>query len=134
MASKDKKILWWLKESNLILITFDSISHKKHKWNTVRKLKSNLNECSTFDDRFSGFRFARWTQGEFRQCFGFTKLFSIVWILQIYAFILTWIRDIRTFKNPEFIKIKSFRTDYGLNSQFKNACRASNHTALVVDF
>lgn len=36
-------------------------------------------------------------------------------------------------RNPEFIKIKSSRTDYGLFSSFNSACRAFNFAALYID-
>lgn len=40
---------------------------------------------------------------------------------------------IRTFRNPEFIRIKHFKTDTGLKSPFDLACTAFNHAALFVD-
>lgn len=40
---------------------------------------------------------------------------------------------VRTYRNPEFIKIKFSRTEYGLNSPFNVACRAFNHAALFID-
>lgn len=40
---------------------------------------------------------------------------------------------VRTYLNPEFIKLNFFRTDYGLNSPLNYACRAFNHAALFVD-
>lgn len=40
---------------------------------------------------------------------------------------------IRTFRNPEFIKIKFSRTDHGQNSPLNLACRAFNHAALFID-
>lgn len=39
----------------------------------------------------------------------------------------------RTLRNPEFIRIKAFRTDYGLFSPFNMACRAFNIAALFID-
>lgn len=40
---------------------------------------------------------------------------------------------VRTLRDPEFIRIKYFRTEYGLNSPFNYACRAFNHAALFID-
>lgn len=40
---------------------------------------------------------------------------------------------IRTLRDPEFIRIKFSRTDYGLNSPLNYACRAFNHAALFID-
>lgn len=39
----------------------------------------------------------------------------------------------RTTRHPEFVKIKFARTEYGLKSPFKNACRAFNCAATVID-
>lgn len=39
----------------------------------------------------------------------------------------------RTLRNPEFIRIRGSRSDFGLNSPFNIACRAFNHAALFID-
>lgn len=39
----------------------------------------------------------------------------------------------RTLRNPEFIKIKFYRSTYAQNSPFNVACRAFNHAALFID-
>lgn len=39
----------------------------------------------------------------------------------------------RSLRNPEFIRIKFYKTDYALHSPFVTACRAFNHAALFVD-
>lgn len=39
----------------------------------------------------------------------------------------------RALRNPEFIRIKFFRTEYAQNSSFNLACRAYNHAALFID-
>ena len=39
----------------------------------------------------------------------------------------------RTFRNPEFIKLKYSSTDYGLNAPLNYACRAFNFAALFID-
>lgn len=40
---------------------------------------------------------------------------------------------VRSIRDPEFIRIKFPRTDYGLNSPLNYACRAFNHAALFID-
>lgn len=39
----------------------------------------------------------------------------------------------RTIRNPEFIRIPFFRTEYALQSSFNTACRAYNHAVLFID-
>lgn len=39
----------------------------------------------------------------------------------------------RSLRNPEFIKLKYSRTDYGLNAPFNYACRAFNFASLFID-
>lgn len=39
----------------------------------------------------------------------------------------------RMLRNPDFIRIKCSRTEYGRNSPFNNACRAFNRAASIVD-
>ena len=40
---------------------------------------------------------------------------------------------IRTFRNPEFIKLKHSSTDYGLNAPLNYSCRAFNFAAIFID-
>ena len=42
-------------------------------------------------------------------------------------------KGIRTVRNPEFIRLKTFRTDHSTSSPFNNACRIFNCTALYID-
>lgn len=42
-------------------------------------------------------------------------------------------RGVRTIRNPEFIRIKRFKTDYGYDSPFNVACRAFNLAYLFID-
>lgn len=39
----------------------------------------------------------------------------------------------KTFRNPEFIKLKTYRTDHTTHSPFNNACRIFNHAALFIE-
>lgn len=39
----------------------------------------------------------------------------------------------RTLRNPQFIRLKRSRTEYGRNSPFNNACRAFNCAATTID-
>lgn len=39
----------------------------------------------------------------------------------------------RTYRNPEFIKLKTYRTDHTTHSPFNNACRIFNHAALFIE-
>lgn len=40
---------------------------------------------------------------------------------------------VRSLRNPEFIILKKYDTDYGYNSPFNQACRAFNHAVLFID-
>lgn len=40
---------------------------------------------------------------------------------------------VRSLRNPEFIRLKKYNTDYGYNSPFNQACRAFNHAVLFID-
>lgn len=40
---------------------------------------------------------------------------------------------LRTLRNPEFIRLRSCRTDHSTYSSFNNACRMYNHAALFID-
>lgn len=40
---------------------------------------------------------------------------------------------IRTLRNPEFIKLKHYKNEYGLNSPFNRMCRVFNHASLFIE-
>lgn len=42
-------------------------------------------------------------------------------------------KGVRTLRNPEFIKLNTYKSDYAHNSAFNWACRAFNFAALYVD-